>query len=159
MGLSNHTPMLMAFPHCLKHSLSFNFYDIIKNILKDLKKPLKQLNRDRFHDINYQQEYDPADISLYEEEHEVRTHYLFILQSSLSLMQQQSKTDCLDQELGPALAQEPGQVPRSGRLHCSKKQAADIAMDHDQEARPDTGTETRPSSWMRIWIQFPDLAL
>ncbi|KAJ8419394.1 hypothetical protein Cgig2_013291 [Carnegiea gigantea] len=48
-SLSDHTPLVLTFPHCPRQRSPFRF-------LKDLKTPLRKLNKDKFSDIHQQQE-------------------------------------------------------------------------------------------------------
>jgi len=125
-GISNHTLMLMSFLGCPKKKSSFKYCEKwdkdpdfhyttqsslkligyrhkmsqLMQMLKNLRWPLKKLNRDCFADIHRHQEIfkaelehtqrllhdNPYDKSLIEQEQECRVHYVGILHSSLTLI-------------------------------------------------------------------------
>ena len=132
-GLSDHSPIIIQFLQTSKprHSFQYcdmwshhstyqglisqalaqvkgsNYFQQMQALLAALRPLLNKLNRDKFGDLQAQQEKTrqklvelqeslfatPRDPLLLQQEHELRLHYSDIISSSLSLMRQQSKMD------------------------------------------------------------------
>ncbi|KAJ8436671.1 hypothetical protein Cgig2_006381 [Carnegiea gigantea] len=86
MGLSDHSPISLSFPHCPKPKYSFLFCDIWTRDGQFQEKVLTCL-------AQAQLQHDPCNPNLQHHEEIARNHYVEINQSALSLFKQQSKAD------------------------------------------------------------------
>ncbi|KAJ8453404.1 hypothetical protein Cgig2_008288 [Carnegiea gigantea] len=97
-GLSDHTPVILSFPHLPKPKNTFLFCDMwtkdqeFKDIVKDIYAQQAKVRAD-LTQIQSLLHNDPLNTELNQQESQVRDKYISINYSAISLMQRQSKAE------------------------------------------------------------------